>query len=87
MQYQVVHRSDALLVRIVVGDAAPRTIAQDVEASVEQALARAGAALPVAVEVVDAIARDPGHAAKTKLVVSEAPPDGIGSPPWRSRST
>ena len=74
VQYQVVHRSDALLVRIVVSDAAPRTIAHDVAASIEQALARADAALPVAVELVDAVARDPGHAAKTKLVVSEAPP-------------
>jgi uncharacterized membrane protein len=57
-----------------VSDAAPRTIGQDVAAVIEQALAQAGAALPVAVEFVDAIARDPGHAAKTTLVLSEAPP-------------
>jgi len=31
----------------------------------------AGARTPVRVEVVDAIAREPGHAAEVKLVVSE----------------
>jgi hypothetical protein len=38
---------------------------------VEKALQDAGAACPVRVEVVDAIAREAGPAAKVKLVCSE----------------
>ena len=40
----------------------------------ESALSDAGAAAPVRVELVPAIEREPGHAAKVKLVVSEVPP-------------
>jgi phenylacetate-coenzyme A ligase PaaK-like adenylate-forming protein len=71
LQYQVVHRADGLLVRIVVSDSAPRDIADRVRADVDAALAGAGALVPLDVEVVPAIEREPGHAAKVKLVVSE----------------
>ena len=74
LQYQVVHRSDGLLVRVVVGDTASRDVPERVRAEVEAALTDAGASVPVAVEVVDGIEREPGHAAKVKLVVSEVEP-------------
>ncbi len=73
LQYQVVHRTDGLLVRIVVRDPAPRGVAGHVRSVIQDALAGAGASFPVEVEVVDAIEREPGHAAKVKLVVSEVP--------------
>ena len=49
-----------------------RDLPQHVRSVVEAALARAGAHCAVEVEVVPAIAREGGHAAKVKLVVSEA---------------
>ena len=75
LQYQVVHGDAGLLVRIVVRDSAPRDLPQHVRSVVEVALARAGARCAVEVEVVPAIAREGGHAAKVKLVVSEASQD------------
>ena len=75
LQYQVVHRDAGLLVRIVVRDSAPRDLPQHVRSVVEVALARAGARCAVEVEVVPAIAREGGHAAKVKLVVSEVSQD------------
>jgi phenylacetate-coenzyme A ligase PaaK-like adenylate-forming protein len=72
LQYQVVHRDAGLLVRIVVRDSAKRDLPQHVRSVVEVALARAGAHCAVEVEVVPAIAREGGHAAKVKLIVSEA---------------
>jgi phenylacetate-CoA ligase len=74
LQYQVVHKVDRLLVRIVVSESAPREITDRVRAILDAALARAGASVPVDVVTVPAIEREPGHAAKVKLVVSEAPP-------------
>ena len=71
LQYQVVQRADELAVRVVVRATAPRDLPEKVEQAVESALARAGTRSPVRVEVVDEIAREPGHAAKVKLVVSE----------------
>ena len=71
LQYQVVHRADGILVRVVVGSSAARDLPEQVRAAVHGALAEAGATVPVAVEVVDGIGREPGHAAKVKLVVSE----------------
>jgi phenylacetate-coenzyme A ligase PaaK-like adenylate-forming protein len=73
LQYQVVHRADGLLVRIVPRDSAPRGLQDRVRAAVEAALADAGAQAPVRIDVVDEIEREPGHAAKLKLVVSEVP--------------
>jgi phenylacetate-CoA ligase len=71
LQYQVVHRADGILVRVIVGSAAARDLPEQVQAAVQNALAEAGAAFTVTVEVVDGIEREPGHAAKVKLVVSE----------------
>jgi phenylacetate-coenzyme A ligase PaaK-like adenylate-forming protein len=71
VQYQVVQRTDGLLVRIVVRAGAARDVADRVRAAVKDALAEAGAAAPVAVEVVPGIEREQGHAAKVKLVRSE----------------
>jgi phenylacetate-CoA ligase len=71
LQYQVVHRADGLLVRVVAGNAAPRDLNARVRTEVEAALVDAGASVPVSVEVVDEIEREPGHAAKVKLVRSE----------------
>ena len=71
LQYQVVQRADELAVRVVVRATAPRDLPEKVEQAVESALARAGTRSPVRVEVVHEIAREPGHAAKVKLVVSE----------------
>jgi phenylacetate-CoA ligase len=71
LQYQVVHRDAGLLIRIVLRDSAKRDLPQHVRAVVEVALARAGAHCAVDVEVVPEIAREGGHAAKVKLIVSE----------------
>jgi len=73
LQYQIVHRSNEILVRIVLRDSAPCTLAERVGAAIEHAVDAAGARIPVRVEIVDAIAREAGHAAKAKLVVSEVP--------------
>lgn len=72
VQYQVVQRAEELVVRIVVRDTAPPDLPETVRRVVEGALAAAGARFPVRVEAVDAIARESGHAAKVKLVVSAA---------------
>jgi phenylacetate-coenzyme A ligase PaaK-like adenylate-forming protein len=74
LQYQVVHRAGSLLVRIVVRETAARDLPDRVRGVVEDALEGAGARCAVEVEVVPAIEREGGHAAKAKLVVSEAPP-------------
>ncbi len=71
LQYQVVHRADGILVQVVVGSSAAHDLPEQVRAAVRGALAEAGAAVPVAIAVVDGIGREPGHAAKVKLVVSE----------------
>jgi phenylacetate-coenzyme A ligase PaaK-like adenylate-forming protein len=69
--YQIVHEPECLRVRIVPRDSAPRDLPERVRASVVRQLADAGAAPgAVVVDVVDEIERDPGHAAKVKLVVS-----------------
>jgi phenylacetate-coenzyme A ligase PaaK-like adenylate-forming protein len=70
-QYQIVHRADGLSVRVVLRDPAGRELLQTVRTAVETALREAGAAFPVTVEVVDEIEREPGHAAKVKLVRTE----------------
>ena len=73
-QYQVVHRADRLLVRIVVRDGSPRDLPERVRTSIASALADAGAAFPVGVEVVAGLEREQDHAGKLKLVVSEVAP-------------
>jgi phenylacetate-coenzyme A ligase PaaK-like adenylate-forming protein len=74
LQYQIVHRGDGLTVRIVVRPGAPRDVVELVRARIEDVLADADAACAVRVEVVDGIAREPGPAAKVKLVRSEVEP-------------
>jgi phenylacetate-coenzyme A ligase PaaK-like adenylate-forming protein len=79
-QYQVVHRADGLHVRVV-----PRTPGVDAEVrtAMTRALADAGAAaVPVHVEVVDAIERDATGVGKLKLVRSE-----VGYAPTGSASS
>jgi hypothetical protein len=58
-------------VRIVPGAEAGSELPGRVRAALESALADAGAVLPVTVDAVGEIEREPGHAAKVKLVVSE----------------
>jgi phenylacetate-CoA ligase len=72
-RYQIVHRADGFLVRVVPRGPAQRELVESVRAAVERTLEEARAQAPVRVEVVDEIAREPGHAAKLKLVVSEVP--------------
>lgn len=74
LQYQVVHGAAGLRVRIVVRDSAPRDLPETVRTAVEGAIYDAGAAVRVTVEVVDEIEREPGHAAKVKLVRTELEP-------------
>jgi phenylacetate-coenzyme A ligase PaaK-like adenylate-forming protein len=65
-QYQLVHRDDGLHALVV--PRAGHDVREPVRAALEAAL---GGALPVHVEVVDAIAREEGAAGKFKLVRSE----------------
>ncbi|MET0832047.1 MAG: hypothetical protein ABWY62_06655, partial [Acidimicrobiia bacterium] len=76
VQYQIVHRSDELLVRVVPRRRSASDLVGRVEAAVRRAVAGAGARIDVSVVVVERIEREPGHAAKVKLVVSELPPSG-----------
>jgi phenylacetate-CoA ligase len=70
--YQIVHRRDgSLQVRVVPRRAAPG-LRDSVAAAVARALAEAGAVTPVHVELVDEIEREPGPAAKVKVVCVEA---------------
>jgi putative adenylate-forming enzyme len=69
--YQIVHRADGLLVRIVPRPGAGAPEAERVRAAVSAAVCEAGADVCVRVEAVDEIAREPGPAAKAKLVRSE----------------
>lgn len=71
-QYQIVHRENGLLVRVVPRAGREQGLADRVRGAMCAALADAGAQSWIRVELVDAIAREPGHAAKVKLVVSEA---------------
>jgi phenylacetate-coenzyme A ligase PaaK-like adenylate-forming protein len=73
LHYQVVQRAEGLLVRIVVRDSAPRDLPDHVQATVAAALAGGGAEAPVVVEVVGEIEREPGHAARIKLVKALVP--------------
>ena len=68
--YQIVQRPDGLLVRLVPGSSGSE-LGETVAAAVAQALTDAGADVPVRVEPVAEIEREPGPAAKVKLVRSE----------------
>jgi phenylacetate-coenzyme A ligase PaaK-like adenylate-forming protein len=73
-QFQVVHHERGITVRLVARpDAAPDVAAQ-VRNAVSAELVEAGAAPPVVdVDLVDALEREPGPAAKLKLVQSTVP--------------
>jgi phenylacetate-coenzyme A ligase PaaK-like adenylate-forming protein len=74
LQYQIVHQRDGgLRVEVVPAPAAPRELTGEVRAALVDELLAAGVAAPqVRVEVVERIEREPGPAAKLKLVRSEA---------------
>jgi phenylacetate-coenzyme A ligase PaaK-like adenylate-forming protein len=70
-QFQIVHDPGGLDVRLVLDPKAPRATAAIVRAAVLRVLEEAGAVAPaVVVTPVDALEREPGAAAKLKLVVS-----------------
>jgi phenylacetate-coenzyme A ligase PaaK-like adenylate-forming protein len=71
LQYQITHRPSRLDVGVVVRRGAEYDVATTVRTALEDAVRDAGAVCPVYVEVVDEIAREPGPAAKVKLVRSE----------------
>jgi phenylacetate-coenzyme A ligase PaaK-like adenylate-forming protein len=74
LQYQIVQRANGLVVRVVPRAGSEHGLEQRVREAMCAALAEAGAASWVRVELVDAIERETGHAAKVKLVVSEVEP-------------
>jgi hypothetical protein len=68
-QYQVVHDPAGLRVEVVLRDSAPPDTPARIRAALVAELRDAGAVPPpVEVVPVPAIARDPGHGAKLKLV-------------------
>jgi phenylacetate-CoA ligase len=70
-QYQIVREPDGLRVRIVPGISAPADLPDRVREAIAHQLEEAGAApTQILVEQVDELERDPGHAAKLKLVLS-----------------
>lgn len=72
-QYQIVRTSDGLLVRVVARATAPSDLPDRVRLAIARGLEEAGAApTAIRVELVDEIEREPGHAAKVKLVTSAA---------------
>ena len=70
-QYQIVRERDGLRVRIVPWASAPADLPERVRDALARELEEAGAApTRIFVEQVDELERDPGHAAKLKLVTS-----------------
>jgi phenylacetate-coenzyme A ligase PaaK-like adenylate-forming protein len=70
-RYQIVREPHGLRLRIVPRASAPPDLADRVRLAVARELAEAGAApTEIVVEQVDELERDPGHAAKLKLVTS-----------------
>ena len=71
-QYQLVHEPDgSVRARVALRPSAPVDLPERIRAAIAAELEDAGVAAPVVVvEVVDAIERDPAHAAKLQLVVS-----------------
>jgi len=68
-QYQIVHNQQGLQVRIVLHASAPADTPARVRAALQAALGDAGVGpVPIEVAPVAAIEREPGHAAKLKLV-------------------
>jgi phenylacetate-coenzyme A ligase PaaK-like adenylate-forming protein len=72
-QFQIVHDAAGLEIRLVLDDAAAPDIPERVRAAVTAAIEEAGAVPPaIAVRAVDGLEREPGAAAKLKLIVSRA---------------
>jgi phenylacetate-coenzyme A ligase PaaK-like adenylate-forming protein len=70
-QYQIVHEADGLRVRLVPQPTAAADLAERVGAVLAEELTAAGAAPgAIRVECVDEIEREPGDAAKLKLVTA-----------------
>jgi phenylacetate-coenzyme A ligase PaaK-like adenylate-forming protein len=70
-QYQIVREPDGLRVRIVPKESAPTDLPERVRLALARELEEAGATpTRILIEPVDEIERDPGHAAKLKLVTS-----------------
>jgi phenylacetate-coenzyme A ligase PaaK-like adenylate-forming protein len=69
--YQVVHRRDGLLLRVVPREGAELDAIEKTRRAVAEVLADVGAEIGVRVELVSEIEREPGPAAKIKLVRSE----------------
>jgi hypothetical protein len=69
--YQVVHRRDGLLLRVVPSEGAERDIIDQTRRAVAEVLADVGAVVRVRVKLVSEIEREPGPAAKIQLVRSE----------------
>jgi len=73
-QYQVLHDRRGLHVRVVLRPSAPRETTASVRAALVRELHAVGAVPPpIEVEAVAAIEREPGHAAKLKLVKIDRP--------------
>jgi hypothetical protein len=71
VQYQVVHDECGLAVWILLRPAAPAETPEQIRAALHRELAAAGAVPPpVTVTPVTDIAREPGHAAKFKIIKS-----------------
>jgi phenylacetate-coenzyme A ligase PaaK-like adenylate-forming protein len=79
-QYQIVHDEAGLHVRIVLQPAASPDLPERVRAAMLDTLENAGA-LPPSLDVteVDVIEREPGHAAKLKLVKTCGPGQAAGT--------
>jgi phenylacetate-coenzyme A ligase PaaK-like adenylate-forming protein len=70
-QFQIVRHPDRLQVRVVLAPGAPAGAAQRIRADVAGALAGAGAVVPaIEVTTVAELEREPGPAAKLKLIVA-----------------
>jgi phenylacetate-coenzyme A ligase PaaK-like adenylate-forming protein len=69
--YQIVHADGALTVRVVPAEGAGAEVLETVRAALSSALAEAGVDVDLHLQRVTAIEREPGPAAKVKLVRSE----------------
>jgi phenylacetate-coenzyme A ligase PaaK-like adenylate-forming protein len=78
-QYQLVHNPGELLLRLVLASDAPPGLEERAQAGVTHALEAAGAQPPaVRVAKVPTIHRDPGVAAKLKLIINNCAPAAAG---------
>jgi phenylacetate-coenzyme A ligase PaaK-like adenylate-forming protein len=72
-QFQIVHEPDGIEIRLVLDPAAPADVPARVRAAVAGAIEEAGGVAPaITVRPVAQLEREPGAAAKLKLIVSRA---------------